>query len=83
MIQDTNKPEPEYLRVYMKCQLCLHTWEIEKFGILFDILVSIEGCPSPMDRECSKVAQFTGRPSLEVLKCEAIDNPYAVTGKLH
>ncbi len=83
MIQDTKKPEPEYLRVYMKCQLCLHTWEIEKFGILFDILVSIEGCPSPMDRECSKVLQSTGRPSLEILKFEAMDNPYAVTGKLH
>lgn len=78
-----DKPEPEYLRVYMKCQLCLHTWEIEKFGLLFDILTAIEGCPSPMDRECSKVAQFTGRPSLEILKSEVIDNPYAVTGKLH
>jgi hypothetical protein len=66
----------------MKCQLCLHTWEIEEYGLLFDILVAVEGCPSPMDRECPKVAQFTGRPSLQALKYERVDSPYAVTGKM-
>jgi len=78
-----DKPGPGYLRVYMKCQLCLHIWEIEEFGLLFDILTAIEGCPSPIDRECPKVLQDTGRPSLELLKSEAVDNPYVVTGTFH
>jgi hypothetical protein len=75
-----NKPKPEYLRVYMKCQLCLHEWQVEEYGLLFDIMMAIEGCPST-DRECSKVSSFTNRPSLEALKFEKVDNPFAVSGE--
>ena len=76
--QAQEKSKPEYLRLYMRCQLCPHTWEIEEYGFLYDIMMKITGCP-----KCDEVSIWTNRPSLEALKFERIDNPYAVSGEFH
>ncbi len=73
--------EPRHLRLYMKCQLCLHEWSVEGYGLLYDMMLAIEGCPST-DRDCQKTLDWTKRPSLQALKHEVIENPHAVVGEL-